>query len=122
MLRFYLHMFLYSSSLPATDLGPLQVLPVQLSAAVFTESLSSLLGCDVPLRLSHQLIAHQELPNRRAAEKRWVKVHVEMGRINLLFRAFEWSLMDPGAFDRQHLYQTQRIGGGEGERENDNSL
>jgi hypothetical protein len=29
-------------------------------------------------------------------------MHVEMGRINLLFRAFEWSLMDTRACDHQH--------------------
>jgi hypothetical protein len=79
----------------------LQMLPVQLPSAVFSQSLSSLLGRDVPLRFSHQFITNQKLPNRRAAEQRWVEMHVEMTRINLLVCAFKGSLMDTGTYMHQ---------------------
>ncbi len=68
-------LFLKSKYLPK-DL--LKMLPVQLSPTIFSETFRGLLRRDVPLRLRHQLITHQELPNRCTAEQRRVEVHMEM--------------------------------------------
>jgi hypothetical protein len=77
------------------------MLPVQLASTVISQSLSCLLWCDVPLWLRHQFIPNQELPDCRAAEERWVEVHVEMRGVYFLLCAFEGSLMDPGACQNQ---------------------
>jgi len=56
----------------------LQMLSIQLTPAIISQSLCSLLGSNVPLWLSHKLISDQELPDCRTAEKRRVEMHVEM--------------------------------------------
>lgn len=77
----------------------LQLLPVQLSPTI-SQPRSSLLGSDISLRLRHQLVSDQELPDRGASEKWRIEVHVEVGCVDLLFRTFKGRLVDSRAWKR----------------------
>lgn len=71
----------------------LQLLAVELTATA-TETSCSLLGSDITLRLSHQLITDQELANSRAPQKRRVEVQVQIRGLHLLLSTVQRSLVN----------------------------
>lgn len=56
-----------------------------------------MLRCDIPLRLSHELIPDQELLDCRGPQKRRVEVHVKPCILNLLVSTREGRLVNPRA-------------------------
>lgn len=74
-----------------------QPLPVEL-AVTGSQTLSSLLGCDVTLRLCHHLIADLELADTGASQKWWVEVNMEMARLDLVSCTLERRLVHTHAW------------------------
>jgi hypothetical protein len=70
----------------------LQLLAVQLASAS-SETLCSLLGSYVALRLGKHLVADLELTDRSASEQRWKEVDVEVTALDLFRRASQGRLM-----------------------------
>jgi len=83
----------------------LQVLPIQFTSTVISQSLGCLLRRDVPLWLGHQFVANKELADCSATEERWIEVHVEMRGVDFLLRAFKGSLVDARACQNQPPFQ-----------------
>ena len=71
----------------------LQQLAIELTTAV-SETRSRLLWCNIPLRLSHQLIPDQELAHGGRPEKRRIEVHMEPAHLGLFLRAIQRRLVD----------------------------
>jgi hypothetical protein len=61
------------------------------------QAFRGLFGCDIALRLGHELVPDEKLPHGGAAQKGWVEVDVEVAGFNLFGCAGERSLVEAHA-------------------------
>lgn len=75
----------------------LQQLAIKLASAA-PEASSRLLGGDISLRLSHQLVSNEEFADGGRPEEGRVKVHMEPAGLGFFLGAVQRRLVDPGAW------------------------